>query len=149
MRAFDIGGARGSKLLRTTALPQFTIGILSLHRLYCSLHRVTHLVRVPTMDRNLRMTGPTLQVLEVLLHGFGTDLSGADIAKETKLLSGTLYPILHRLERLGWVNAEFENVDPSEVGRPRRRYYRLKALAQPIAREALVRRGYLKPNSLI
>lgn len=98
------------------------------------------------MDTNLRMTQPTMQVLEVLLREVNKDVSGADIANETRLFSGTLYPILHRLERYGWVNAEFEEVDPSEVGRPRRRFYRLKAIAQPVAREALTRRGYLQPG---
>ena len=100
------------------------------------------------IDKKLRMTGPTLKVLEALLQSSNCDLSGADIAKETKLMSGTLYPILHRLERLGWVSAEFEDVDPSEVGRPRRRFYRLKALAQPVAREELAQRGYLHAGSV-
>ena len=39
--------------------------------------------------------------------------------------SGTLYPLLARLEAAGWFTSEWEDVDPSEVGRPRRRLYKL------------------------
>lgn len=35
---------------------------------------------------------------------------------------GSLYPALHRLEKAGYVDAEFA---PSDSGGPRRRYYRL------------------------
>jgi PadR family transcriptional regulator, regulatory protein PadR len=35
---------------------------------------------------------------------------------------GSLYPALHRLDKAGWVEAEFA---PSNTGGPRRRYYRL------------------------
>lgn len=35
---------------------------------------------------------------------------------------GSLYPALHRLDKAGWVEAEFA---PSSTGGPRRRYYRL------------------------
>lgn len=38
------------------------------------------------------------------------------------LKEGSLYPALHRLERAGFVGAEFR---PSDTGGPRRRYYRL------------------------
>lgn len=100
------------------------------------------------MNKQLRMTGPTLQVLEVLLLNSRRGLSGADISRETALLSGTLYPILHRLERLGWVSAEVEDVDPKEVGRPKRRFYRLTALAQRSATEELAKRGYLHADPL-
>jgi len=52
-------------------------------------------------------------------------LSGADIARATRMLSGTLYPILLRLEKAGWLESEWEDLDPSEAGRPRKRLYRL------------------------
>ena len=44
-----------------------------------------------------RITGPTLKVLGALLPG-RIELSGAEISRVTKLASGTLYPILYRLE---------------------------------------------------
>src|SRR5208282_1432231 len=44
----------------------------------------------------------------------------------TGLPSGTIYPILARLERIGWVDSDWEDPDAHIAeGRPRRRYYRL------------------------
>ena len=39
----------------------------------------------------------------------------------TGVKSGSLYPILERLERLGWVEAKYELIDEHVAGRPRRR----------------------------
>lgn len=41
------------------------------------------------------------------------------------MASGTLYPILLRLEAAGWLRSEWELGDPATLGRPRRRYYML------------------------
>jgi PadR family transcriptional regulator, regulatory protein PadR len=54
-------------------------------------------------------------------------LAGSDILKRIGMLSGTLYPILMRLERAGWLESEWEQLDASEAGRPRKRLYRLSA----------------------
>jgi DNA-binding PadR family transcriptional regulator len=48
---------------------------------------------------------------------------GYDIARETGLASGTLYPILGRLTDRGFLETRWE--DPSPEGRPRRHLYRL------------------------
>lgn len=50
---------------------------------------------------------------------------GYDIARETGLASGTLYPILGRLSDRGLLETRWED-DPPE-GRPRRHLYRLTA----------------------
>jgi len=57
-------------------------------------------------------------------------LSGAEIARATGLASGTLYPILFRLEKSGWFKSHWEEVSPSEVKRPRRRLYVVTALGE-------------------
>lgn len=75
-----------------------------------------------------RLTHQTIKVLGALVSGHLRELSGADIAKLTKLPSGTLYPILYRLEQFGWVASNWEAGDPAILGRPRRRYYRVTAL---------------------
>ena len=62
------------------------------------------------------------------------ELSGAEISRATKLLSGTLYPILFRLERAGWLESRWENNDPKLLGRPRRRFYSVTALGAQHAR---------------
>ena len=64
-------------------------------------------------------------------------LAGADVARVTKLLSGSLYPILARFESAGWLTSEWEDVDPSEAGRPRRRLYSLTRIGQQAAGAAL------------
>jgi len=61
-------------------------------------------------------------------------MSGAEIARSTGLASGTLYPILFRLERSGWLSSHWEEINPSDVGRPRRRLYRLTGLGESAAR---------------
>ena len=50
---------------------------------------------------------------------------GYDIARDTGLKSGTLYPILMRLERHGWLEARWE--DEPHPGKPRRHLYRLSS----------------------
>jgi DNA-binding PadR family transcriptional regulator len=83
-----------------------------------------------------RITGPTLKVLGALLPG-RDELSGADISRATKLASGTLYPILFRLERAGWLESRWEDNDPKALGRPRRRLYRVTELGAQSARAAV------------
>jgi PadR family transcriptional regulator, regulatory protein PadR len=72
-----------------------------------------------------RLTQPSLKVLRLLLDSPHHARSGAEIAKATGVLSGTLYPMLIRMENSGWVESRWENVDPREAGRPRRRFYEL------------------------
>ncbi|MBY2969499.1 PadR family transcriptional regulator [Rhizobium leguminosarum] len=69
-----------------------------------------------------------MEVLAAILNGSGQGSSGVDIAKVTGLASGSLYPILIRLERAGWLSSAWEAGEPAELGRPRRRFYRLTAL---------------------
>ena len=83
------------------------------------------------------MSSQTLKVLGALCSSPRDELSGADIARLTNLHSGTLYPILLRLERAEWLRSRWESGDPSELGRPRRRFYRVTALGAKRTREAL------------
>jgi len=83
-----------------------------------------------------RITGPTLKVLAALLSTPRDELSGAEIGRASKLASGTLYPILLRLEGAGWLQSRWEREDPSELGRPRRRFYRVTALGAKKAKAA-------------
>jgi DNA-binding PadR family transcriptional regulator len=61
-------------------------------------------------------------------------ISGVEISRSTGLASGTLYPILFRLEEAGWLESVWEKVVPSEVKRPRRRLYSITALGEANAR---------------
>jgi PadR family transcriptional regulator, regulatory protein PadR len=86
---------------------------------------------------DIRLTQPTLKVLRLLLQDPGTGRSGAELSVAAKVGSGTLYPMLARLEVAGWLSSEWETIDPSEAGRPRRRYYKLTGLGRTSANRAL------------
>jgi DNA-binding PadR family transcriptional regulator len=81
-----------------------------------------------------RITGPTLKVLGAFLASPTEEMSGAEITRATKLASGTLYPILFRLEGAKWLESRWESEDPAQLGRPRRRFYRITAVGAAKAR---------------
>lgn len=87
--------------------------------------------------RDPRITGPTLKVLRLLLTGGADATSGADISKATGVGAGTLYPMLSRLETAGWVSSRWEEIDPKEAGRPRKRFYELTGVGRTRARAEL------------
>ncbi|HEX2745012.1 MAG TPA: helix-turn-helix transcriptional regulator [Streptosporangiaceae bacterium] len=70
-----------------------------------------------------RMTLPTQLVLRVMLDEPTREMYGLQICEAAGLPSGTIHPILARLERLGWLESRWEDASPREEGRPRRRYY--------------------------
>lgn len=84
-----------------------------------------------------KMTIATQLVLDVLLREVTDERYGSEIGKEAGLPSGTVHPILARLERVGWLESRWEDIDPSEEGRPARRYYRLTESGAMQARRAL------------
>jgi len=84
-----------------------------------------------------RMTGPTLTVLGEFLHRPTDQISGIEISRSTGLASGTLYPILFRLEEAGWVESVWEDVGPTQVKRPRRRLYRMTGVGEASAHESV------------
>ena len=82
-----------------------------------------------------RLSPETLLVLERFLQRptdwrYGYELSGA-----TGLKSGTLYPILMRLEKLHWLETRWE--EARTPGRPPRHLYRLAGTAREWAREEI------------
>jgi PadR family transcriptional regulator PadR len=85
----------------------------------------------------MRMTGSTLAVLDALVSDPSRELYGLEIAQRAGVASGTLYPILLRLERERWVVGTWESIDESEEGRRRRRYYKLTGHGVVEARRAL------------
>lgn len=92
---------------------------------------------VHVAKRDPRLSGPALKVLKIFLENPRAERSGAEISRLAKISSGTLYPLLVRLEHAGWTRSRWETVDPIEVGRPRRRLYLLTALGYAKAIDAL------------
>lgn len=84
-----------------------------------------------------KMTIPTQLVLRTLLEHPTREMYGLEICASAGLASGTIHPILARLEGLGWVESTWEDIDPVKEGRPRRRYYRLSPDGAEHARQAL------------
>lgn len=98
----------------------------------------------------IRNTPALRAVLEVALLRHPAEFSGSDVIFRAGVLSGTLYPLLDRLEHAGWLKSTWENVDPRELGRPRRRLYRLTGAGVRAAKDRLIDRGKapsLKPAS--
>lgn len=92
------------------------------------------------MVKGPRMTRQTQAVLRQALVEPAREWYGLEMVWATGLPSGTVYPIISRLERCGWILSRWE--DPAEheaEGRPRRRYYRLSADGAEHARLALAK----------
>jgi PadR family transcriptional regulator, regulatory protein PadR len=77
------------------------------------------------MVQDPRMTLQTGAVLKALLVKPRKPRYGLELSKEAGLPSGTIYPILARLEQAGWIDSFWEDIDEAAEGRRRRRYYRL------------------------
>ena len=86
-----------------------------------------------------RMTIATQLVLQALLEDPSREQYGLELGQATGLPSGTVHPILARLESMAWAESFWEDVDPRTEGRPARRYYRLTAAGADAARTALAR----------
>jgi DNA-binding PadR family transcriptional regulator len=91
------------------------------------------------MPEHLRMTMTVQLVLRALLDDPAAELYGVEIGSAAGLRSGTVHPILARLEGVGWLVSRWEDVDPREAGRAARRYYRLTSDGIEQARTALAR----------
>lgn len=102
------------------------------------------------MAHPFRLTMATRLVLDVLVAEAGAEHYGAAIGRRADLPTGTVHPILARLEGAGWVASRWEDVDPRAVKRPARRFYRLTDEGAVAAREALARprtRGTAAPRA--
>jgi PadR family transcriptional regulator, regulatory protein PadR len=85
----------------------------------------------------VRLTYPTTLVLQALLRGHHY---GFDIMDATGLPSGTVYPILRRLDAEGCVRSRWEKADQArKQQRPPRRYYELTSHGHQLALDAAER----------
>jgi DNA-binding PadR family transcriptional regulator len=85
----------------------------------------------------LRVTHATALILQALASG---RRHGFQIMDTTGLPSGTVYPVLRRLEREGAVESEWEDVDvATAAGRRRRRIYRVTSPGMLLVERARAR----------
>lgn len=93
------------------------------------------------MPAPFRLSHQSLRVLRLFLDAFTenvrSELTGTDLMNGAGISSGTLYPILLRMERAGLVASRWEDERPEDLGRPRRRYYHLEPAGAKLAQEAL------------
>src|SRR4051812_2168674 len=98
-----------------------------------------------------RITYSTGVVLVALSRGFRY---GFEIMDASGLASGTVYPILRRLEDAGLLSAKWEAIsDARDEQRPPRRYYQITGAGRQALREASARfpglTGTLQPGGAV
>lgn len=115
-------------------------------------HRITQQARQPTSQRldpriaeederpvdqrsERRITQQTERILEILASDPSAEFAGAEIERATKIAKGTIYPAMARMTVMGWLTWRWEEIDPSEAGRPRKRLYKITAEGEMAARK--------------
>ncbi|HTJ31258.1 MAG TPA: helix-turn-helix transcriptional regulator [Acidobacteriaceae bacterium] len=99
----------------------------------------------------LRLTPQTLLVLDAFLVDTEAWRYGYELSRGTGLKSGTLYPILMRMEERRLLETDWETNEP---GRPPRHMYRLtpegmqfaRQQCQPAAIEPMARAAFERQN---
>lgn len=92
----------------------------------------------------MNLTLPTTLVLQALAVGHQY---GFDVMDATGLPSGTVYPVLRRLEKEGFVRADWEDAEVArDEQRPSRRYYELTATGETLL--AAGRARYRMPREI-
>ena len=88
------------------------------------------------MIRN-RALSPVARTILICLAGAGESWSyGYELCREAGVKSGTLYPLLIRLEAQGYLEAQW--LPPAEPGRPPRHAYRLTAAGRQLTQDQQV-----------
>jgi PadR family transcriptional regulator, regulatory protein PadR len=85
------------------------------------------------MVRQRALSPAARHVLALLLDAGDGWSHGYDLCRQADIRSGTLYPLLIRLEGQGHLEAQWQ--PPAEPGRPPRHVYRLTAAGRQLARE--------------
>jgi PadR family transcriptional regulator PadR len=83
---------------------------------------------------DLDITPKMARVLKIFLEDPIQPRYGFEIMRLTGLASGSLYPMLARLEQAGWLTKGRENIDPHTEGRPPRLHYTITGAAVTAAR---------------
>lgn len=89
------------------------------------------------MAGDIELTRREALVVRAFLEEPSKPKYGFELMESLGISSGTLYPMLAKLERQGWIEGHREDIDPSVAGRPPRRNYRLTGEGLVLARNAL------------
>lgn len=85
------------------------------------------------MQRSRSLSPAARAILALLAEGDRDWSHGYQLARSAGIKSGTLYPLLIRLESQGFLEAEWQQ--PAAPGRPARHAYRLTAEGMRLARQ--------------
>jgi PadR family transcriptional regulator PadR len=91
---------------------------------------------------NRRLTLNMLRLLRIFLDDIERERVGSDLTKSTGIASGNLYPLLRTLEARGILASRWEEGDPTKLGRPLRRFYKITKFGKVSARRALYELGF-------
>jgi PadR family transcriptional regulator, regulatory protein PadR len=91
--------------------------------------------------QDMELTLKSARVIGVFLEDPRRPRYGFDLMRQTGFSSGTLYPMLARFERAGWLAGRREDINPVAAGRPARRAYVMTEEAVPVARAKLAAIG--------
>jgi hypothetical protein len=95
----------------------------------------------------VKVTVPLERVLRVFLTDISAQHYGYDLMKAAKLPSGTLYPMLARLQEQGLVASQWEPQPEDAGGRPPRKYYQLTGEGVRVARLELAQAASAAPGA--
>jgi PadR family transcriptional regulator PadR len=84
--------------------------------------------------KRVKLTASLERVLRVFLTDTSALHYGYDLMKAARLPSGTLYPMLARLQEQGLVTSQWEPQPDDAGGRPPRKYYQLTGEGVRVAR---------------
>jgi DNA-binding PadR family transcriptional regulator len=95
----------------------------------------------------VKLTAPLDRVLRVFLDDTSARHYGYDLMKAARLPSGTLYPMLARLQEQGLVTSQWEPQPDDAGGRPPRKYYQLTGEGIRVARLELAQAPSATPRA--
>lgn len=94
-------------------------------------------MRYIAVVHDLDITPKMARVLKVFLEDPGQSRYGFELMRLTGMASGSLYPMLAKLEGAGWLTRGKEDIDPRAAGRPARTNYVITGAAANVARVQL------------
>jgi len=92
-----------------------------------------------TATVGVRITGAFVRTVWFFADNAQQKYCGAEVMRALGLPSGTVYPLLTRMVKSGWLTRELEDVDPRKVGRPAKRFYQLTPAGLKEARKLINR----------
>lgn len=84
-----------------------------------------------------RLSTDALKVLGAMLEDPMAWYYGLQLSRNAHISTGTIYPMLARLENAEWLESRWEEQGPKDEGRPRRRLYRLTGSGAQAAMEQI------------